>query len=55
MDVGGLNVACSGPDNTGSAPRSRGNYRAYIEDLVRRKGPGADQPNRVQYKTLLRA
>ena len=32
-----------------------GNYQAYIEDLIRRKGPGADQPHRIAYKKLVRA
>ena len=32
-----------------------GNYRAYIEDLKRRKGADADQPHRVRYKKLVRA
>jgi ATP-binding cassette ChvD family protein len=32
-----------------------GNYQAYIEDLIRRKGPGADQPHRIAFKRLVRA
>jgi hypothetical protein len=34
---------------------SEGNYRGYIEDLKRRKGPDADKPHRAQYKKLVRA
>jgi sulfate-transporting ATPase len=32
-----------------------GNYRAYAEDLHRRKGTDADQPHRIAYKKLVRA
>jgi energy-dependent translational throttle protein EttA len=32
-----------------------GNYRAYSEDLHRRKGTDADQPHRIAYKRLVRA
>ena len=32
-----------------------GNYKAYIEDLKRRKGPDADQPHRIAYRKLVRA
>jgi ATP-binding cassette ChvD family protein len=32
-----------------------GNYRAYSEDLHRRKGTDADQPHRIAYKPLVRA
>src|SRR3989440_2773927 len=28
-----------------------GNYQSYIEDLKRRKGPDADQPHRIAYKS----
>ncbi len=31
-----------------------GNYQHYIEDLKKRKGPDADQPHRVKYRTLVR-
>ncbi len=31
-----------------------GNYRAYAEDLHRRKGTDADQPHRIAYKKLVR-
>jgi len=31
-----------------------GNYQGYIEDLKKRKGPDADQPHRVKYRTLVR-
>jgi hypothetical protein len=34
---------------------SEGNYRSYIEDLERRKGPEAGQPHGVPYKKLVRA
>jgi energy-dependent translational throttle protein EttA len=30
-------------------------YRAYIEDRRRRKGPDADQPHRIAYRKLVRA
>ena len=32
-----------------------GNYGSYIEDLKRRKGPDADQPHRVKFKSLVRS
>ncbi|HZS57733.1 MAG TPA: energy-dependent translational throttle protein EttA [Gemmatimonadaceae bacterium] len=32
-----------------------GNYRAYSEDLHKRKGTDADQPHRIAYKKLVRA
>jgi energy-dependent translational throttle protein EttA len=32
-----------------------GNYRAYAEDLHKRKGTDADQPHRIAYKRLVRA
>jgi energy-dependent translational throttle protein EttA len=32
-----------------------GNYRAYAEDLHKRKGTDADQPHRIAYKKLVRA
>jgi energy-dependent translational throttle protein EttA len=32
-----------------------GNYRAYSEDLHKRKGTDADQPHRIAYKRLVRA
>jgi ATPase subunit of ABC transporter with duplicated ATPase domains len=32
-----------------------GNYRAYKEDLKKRKGVDADQPHRIAYKKLVRA
>ncbi len=32
-----------------------GNYQLYIEDLKKRKGPDADQPHRVKYRTLVRS
>jgi len=32
-----------------------GNYQAYIDDLHRRKGPDADQPHRVKYRSLVRS
>ncbi len=31
-----------------------GNYGAYIDDLRRRKGAGADQPHRIKFKPLVR-
>ncbi|MHB1222811.1 MAG: energy-dependent translational throttle protein EttA [Gemmatimonadaceae bacterium] len=31
-----------------------GNYQSYIDDLKRRKGPDADQPHRVKYRSLVR-
>jgi energy-dependent translational throttle protein EttA len=31
-----------------------GNYRAYSEDLHKRKGTDADQPHRIAYKKLVR-
>jgi ATPase subunit of ABC transporter with duplicated ATPase domains len=32
-----------------------GNYQSYIDDLRRRKGPDADQPHRVKFKSLVRS
>src|SRR6202041_2598126 len=32
-----------------------GNYRAYSEDLHKRKGTDADQPHRIAYRKLVRA
>ncbi|MBV9881047.1 MAG: energy-dependent translational throttle protein EttA [Gemmatirosa sp.] len=32
-----------------------GNYQSYIEDLRKRKGPDADQPHRVKFKSLVRS
>jgi energy-dependent translational throttle protein EttA len=30
-------------------------YPAYVEDLMRWKGPDADQPHRMAYEKLVRA
>jgi sulfate-transporting ATPase len=32
-----------------------GNYQSYIESLRQRKGPDADQPHRVKFKSLVRS
>ena len=34
---------------------SDGNDQSYIENLRRRKGPGADQPHRITYMKLVPA
>ncbi|MFL5577426.1 MAG: hypothetical protein ACJ79S_15815 [Gemmatimonadaceae bacterium] len=47
--------------HSGQAPRApdthhaEGTYQAYIEDLMRRKGPDADQPRRIASERLVRA
>ena len=40
---------------TRDARHSEGTYQAYIEDLKRRKGADAEQPQRIAYQNLVRA
>jgi hypothetical protein len=43
------------PEPHADAGCPEGNFRSYVEDLRKRKGPDADQPHRIAYKKLVRA
>jgi hypothetical protein len=43
------------PDTRAEVGRHEGNHGSYVEDLMKRNGPDADQPHRVQYRKLVRA
>jgi len=55
--AGESDSGCNGrePEVRNDVGHVEGNYQAYTEDLKRRKGPDADQPQRIADKKLVRA